>query len=1010
MGLTAIFILGLIIALFVAFSRIGSLERQVRELSESLERMRVTRRSETVQEQPEPSEKRLPAHLKPVAPMEARPPEPELDENAPIEPEPAQVTREEPTDRHEPPPVPTQPVPPAEKSRRVAARVPDGPSFQERAAAFVRNIGPNDPNMGWETALGTYWLPRIAAVFLSVAAVLFLTLALQRFGPAARIGVGYAVTGAFFGSAFWLERKYAAYARVVYGLALALLYLVTFATYYFPPARVFDTPLITLLLLAAIISFFIGLAQYRRSPTIALVSLLLGHFTIGLASFTLDDPGLYSGAGILVLSLGGAYFLLRDRWYAIAAVGMLGSYANHFLLMMESTSEGLVAEFTLGIGVLSGYYLIYALAELFSHEEARKAMPNWFRSAFVSVNTACYFGLGTLLVAGFEFSEDSQHIFRYALAVGLFILAILYLRFRGRDPLYNAYLTKGSAALTLGLAAQFSGATLTASLAVQLVILMATARRSGLVVTRVLAFLVAGIAFLHGLYTVVDIGELDRSAAGYVPVAIQYALTVLAFLGAAQLYERTDWSARSPKKLSVSDDLRDILWQLDLVSEPSFRGKLVAKPLEGLLFPTAYAVAGTLLYMAFVYALTASGERFAAYGIAALVLVAAGRVLNSPALAAVFLLPLVSAAVSGSVEAFGNSPSYGHLLTGAMPLLALGWATEPRVVGSHRSLKPLHTAPLAFMVHAIPAWVLVLYLTQLHDPPAQLIAIAAVAVYFGGISFWVTPIAGGYVAALVLLAAHLLWYPYSTASTSSFHGVTWLLVGLAIGFDRVFTLRGLAAAGPVLVLSCIALLIRYTYVVAGDEWVPVAWVVLAVAAAGYAALTRSWAALAGAGVAGILASVQQLANAYPDPPSTTVLVAGFVATAGLWILGERIATTVGVTMDALKGLCVAAATGLMLCLLERSPALGEFYLTISWSFLGSALFGVALAFREKFYRYAGLVVILLASGRVLIIDTVNLEPMPRVLAWFVLGLVMLVLGFGYVKAFPPTRAPGGQEG
>ena len=71
---------------------------------------------------------------------------------------------------------------------------------------------------------------------------------------------------------------------------------------------------------------------------------------------------------------------------------------------------------------------------------------------------------------------------------------------------------------------------------------------------------------------------------------------------------------------------------------------------------------------------------------------------------------------------------------------------------------------------------------------------------------------------------------------------------------------------------------------------------------------------------------------------------------------------------------------------------------------------VALAFHEKLYRYAGLIVILLASGRVLIIDTVNLEPMPRVLAWLVLGLVMLALGFGYVKAFPTTRTPGSREG
>lgn len=108
-----------------------------------------------------------------------------------------------------------------------------------------------------------------------------------------------------------------------------------------------------------------------------------------------------------------------------------------------------------------------------------------------------------------------------------------------------------------------------------------------------------------------------------------------------------------------------------------------------------------------------------------------------------------------------------------------------------------------------------------------------------------------------------------------------------------------------------------------------------------------------------------------------------------------------------SGVFAGVVTALLLCMLERIPALSEYYLTISWSALGVALFCVALAFGQKYYRYAGLLVILFASIRVVAVDTRELEPMPRVLAWAVLGGVLLALGFGYVKAVARSAPAAG---
>ena len=117
----------------------------------------------------------------------------------------------------------------------------------------------------------------------------------------------------------------------------------------------------------------------------------------------------------------------------------------------------------------------------------------------------------------------------------------------------------------------------------------------------------------------------------------------------------------------------------------------------------------------------------------------------------------------------------------------------------------------------------------------------------------------------------------------------------------------------------------------------------------------------------------------------------------------------GKDSEVMGGLFVGVGAGLLVIMFERMPSLGQFFLTMSWSFLGLALFGVALGFREKWYRYAGLLVLLLAIVHAFY-DTRYLEGFPRVAAWGVLGLVLLGLGYGYVRAFSATQSREKQAG
>ena len=74
-----------------------------------------------------------------------------------------------------------------------------------------------------------------------------------------------------------------------------------------------------------------------------------------------------------------------------------------------------------------------------------------------------------------------------------------------------------------------------------------------------------------------------------------------------------------------------------------------------------------------------------------------------------------------------------------------------------------------------------------------------------------------------------------------------------------------------------------------------------------------------------------------------------------------------------------------------------FYLTASWSVFALVLFAAGIVLRERVYRWLGLVVLGCALGRVLVFDVWKLETLYRILSFFALGVVLLVLGFIYTK-------------
>src|SRR5690606_32490368 len=103
-------------------------------------------------------------------------------------------------------------------------------------------------------------------------------------------------------------------------------------------------------------------------------------------------------------------------------------------------------DFWIGLGFLSAHFAVFALADLFAREEIRRhTVPTWFRSLFLSFNSAAFLLLSSALVARFAFTQGHHDVLYFTFAGVLIALGLSYLRVQRGDPIYNAYLTKGVA-------------------------------------------------------------------------------------------------------------------------------------------------------------------------------------------------------------------------------------------------------------------------------------------------------------------------------------------------------------------------------------------------------------------------------------------------------------------------------------------------------------------------------------------------------------------------------------
>jgi len=257
-------------------------------------------------------------------------------------------------------------------------------------------------------------------------------------------------------------------------------------------------------------------------------------------------------------------------------------------------------------------------------------------------------------------------------------------------------------------------------------------------------------------------------------------------------------------------------------------------------------------------------------------------------------------------------------------------------------------------------------------------------------------------AAGVLVWAQFHWLVNHTdTSAGTYLALAWGLIALGVIGDRYFSALRVPVAGPFALAASTVTFVSYIFMEAAPEWVAVGLSGGAAALLCFCAFTRGRTALVLGLGALALASVHHTSLSMETQMKTLPLVLGFVAPAVVWIAVERagraILARIELKQDVRPVLYAfpAIATGLLVLMLFKLPLATTYYLTLSWSGLGVALFVLAVAFREKTYRYCGLAVVVLAFARAFAVDVWKLEPIPRVLAFGGIGVVAMALSFGY---------------
>jgi hypothetical protein len=186
---------------------------------------------------------------------------------------------------------------------------------------------------------------------------------------------------------------------------------------------------------------------------------LLSFYTSAInsiAGFTLFSSLLLTSVAI--------YFLLRHRWSRLSSISLFATYGSYAFWRFHQIAEsGSTASPGMGVTFLAAYWILFTTGILFAARETFRSID---RTAFLSLNNIAFFAF-----AAHSFAAHLPGGFwMFAIGFGGVLLGLAaFAAYRDEESsaVDGAYLAQGLIAITVGLAARFSGPQLAMILALE---------------------------------------------------------------------------------------------------------------------------------------------------------------------------------------------------------------------------------------------------------------------------------------------------------------------------------------------------------------------------------------------------------------------------------------------------------------------------------------------------------------------------------------------------------------
>ena len=220
--------------------------------------------------------------------------------------------------------------------------------------------------LNMEEVLGTDWLNKIGMSILVIGVALFLAYEMRELGPAGKVFVGFAVSGALLGAGFFFERReqWRILARAAMGGGWALLYFTTYAMNHIRAARILDSESWDFVLLLMVAAAMVAHTLRYQSRAVTGLAFLLAFSTINISH---APPTSLIASAILAVAL--VVIVGKRRWFDLEVLAIVAIFLNHFFWLRPiiepmAGHHHLFQEFMPSAALLIFYWLVFRVSYL----------------------------------------------------------------------------------------------------------------------------------------------------------------------------------------------------------------------------------------------------------------------------------------------------------------------------------------------------------------------------------------------------------------------------------------------------------------------------------------------------------------------------------------------------------------------------------------------------------------------------------------------------------------------